>query len=122
VDGDNGVAVYFTWKNNQYVLACDTYYTMAENLRAIEKSIEAIRGLERWGASDILARAFSGFKALNSAPVEAPYTILDLSENCSRDEINSAYRKLAKKFHPDNRETGDQQKFIKIKEAYDQLI
>lgn len=67
VDGDHGVAVYFTWKNDQYVLACDSYQYIWENLRAIEKSIDAIRGLERWGASDILSRAFSGFKALPEA-------------------------------------------------------
>lgn len=49
VDGDHGVAVYFIWKNDQYVLACDTYQFIWDNLRAIEKSLDAIRGLERWG-------------------------------------------------------------------------
>lgn len=107
VDGDHGVAVYFTWKNQQYVLACDNYYTIQENLRAIAKSIDAIRGLERWGASDILARAFSGFKSLTQ---ETPLPFEVTKEN---------YRTLAKKYHPDNSETGDSEMFIKIKKAYD---
>lgn len=108
VDGDHGVAVYFTWKNEQYVLACDTYSWIHENLRAIEKSINAIRGLDRWGASDILKRAFSGFKALPESKL--PFEVT--KEN---------YKSLVKKYHPDNQETGDHNIFIKIQTAFSEL-
>ncbi len=37
---------------------------MGDNIQAIRKTIEAMRGLERWGVSDMLQRTFSGFKAL----------------------------------------------------------
>jgi len=30
-----------------------------------------------------------------------PYKILNLEKDCSLEEINSAYRKLSKMYHPD---------------------
>ena len=49
------------------------------------------------------------------------YEVLGVNKNASKDEIKSAYRKLAKKYHPDNKETGDEVKFKEIQEAYDIL-
>ncbi len=46
------------------------------------------------------------------------YEVLGLSKGASTDEIKSAFRKLAKKYHPDNKETGDEAKFKEIGEAY----
>ncbi len=47
------------------------------------------------------------------------YEILDVSENASQDEIKKAYRKKAKKYHPDSgNEEADEEKFKKINEAY----
>lgn len=56
-----------------------------------------------------------------------PYETLDVSENASKDEIKSAYRKLAKKFHPDqysNNPLKDlaEDKMREINEAYDYLM
>lgn len=49
------------------------------------------------------------------------YEVLGVSKNASKDEIKSAWRKLAKTYHPDNKETGNEEKFKEIQEAYDVL-
>lgn len=51
------------------------------------------------------------------------YKTLGVSENASKEEIKSAYRKLAKKYHPDlNKEKGADKKFIEITKAYNALV
>ncbi|MGM0451946.1 MAG: J domain-containing protein [Thermodesulfobacteriota bacterium] len=48
------------------------------------------------------------------------YTILGIPSNAGLEEIKSAYRKLAKAYHPDC-ESGDSRKFKEIHEAYSVL-
>lgn len=55
-----------------------------------------------------------------------PYDILGVSKTASDDEIKSAYRKLAKKYHPDNYTDSPladvaEQKMKEINEAYDEI-
>lgn len=75
-DADPGIAVWFALQGHERVISCDRWQTHAENMRAIALSIEAIRGLDRWGASDMVARAFAGFTALPAGPAgpAAPVT------------------------------------------------
>lgn len=96
---DPGVAVYFKRKGRGVVLACDQYEQLHENMRAIGKTIEAMRGIERWGASDMLDRAFTGFTSL-PAP-EQWWQVLGLSAGAGRSDVETAFRRLAKDAHPD---------------------
>ncbi|QGA79948.1 molecular chaperone DnaJ [Candidatus Nanohalobium constans] len=50
------------------------------------------------------------------------YELLGVSEDASQEEIKKAYRKKAKKYHPDsNGDEADEEKFKKINKAYDVL-
>ena len=47
------------------------------------------------------------------------YEVLGVSKNAIDAEIKSAFRKLAKQYHPDiNKEAGSEEKFKEIQEAY----
>ncbi|MGB5792785.1 DnaJ C-terminal domain-containing protein [Poseidonibacter sp.] len=50
------------------------------------------------------------------------YETLEVSENASADEIKKAYRKLARKYHPDvNKDPAAEEKFKEINAAYEVL-
>ena len=50
------------------------------------------------------------------------YETLEVNENASADEIKKAYRKLARKYHPDvNKEKDAEEKFKEINAAYEVL-
>jgi len=46
------------------------------------------------------------------------YEVLQVSANADLDTIHRVYRLLAQRFHPDNRETGNEARFREMSEAY----
>lgn len=123
---DPGVAVYFTWDGEQRSVACDSWDRVADNLRAVAKSLEALRGLERWGASQILKAAFTGFAQLPENAGEgmnmpAWWDVLGVDRRATREDVESAFKRLAKEAHPDRRrEDTEAPPWHILQAAYDQ--
>ncbi len=115
---DVGVAVYFQRKGMALVIPCDRWWTIAENMRAIGLTIEAIRGLERWGAKQTVDTAFAGFAAL-PAP-KAPWDILGVDQHATEAEIKAAHTAAAKRAHPDV--GGDDAQMAEINRARDEML
>lgn len=96
---DTGVAVYFLLNGQQMCFACDRWALVHDNMLAIAKTIEALRGIERWGSTEMAQAAFVGFTAL-PAPASC-WDVLGIVPGSSPAEIDSAYRRKAKELHPD---------------------
>jgi hypothetical protein len=116
---DPGVAVYFKRRGKKLAFACDTWATIPENLHAIFLTIEAIRGIERWGSGQMLEAAFTGFVAL-PAP-EQPFQVLGVRANASPAEIKTAHQALAAKHHPD-RPGGNADTMARVNAARDAML
>jgi DnaJ domain len=120
---DPGVAIYFQYKKKPVSMCCDKYTRIWENMYALGKGIEALRGMERWGVSDFLDRAFTGFTAL-PGPIQMMdcWTILGLSgKPASIDLVRAAYVAMAKIHHPDT-STGSVEAFQELQEAYETAL
>ena len=125
---DPGVAIYFLYKKKSMVFACDQYERIHENIQAVKKTIEALRGIERWGASDMLERAFQGFTALPAPDdtkekwfnvLKINYQLLKQATPAGvKSSLKDAYLKQIKISHPDVGGTHDM--ILKINEAYEQ--
>lgn len=115
---DPGVAVYFNYDGEPCVFVCDKWRTVTENVRAITLTIEAIRGMDRWGVSDMLKRVFTGFLAL-PAP-DDPFEVLKIKRPANRATIEQAFKSLAKEHHPDA--GGTNEAMAKLTEARRQAL
>jgi hypothetical protein len=102
---DTGVAVYFTLKGASACFACDKYIKLADNLQAIRKTIEALRGISRWGSSDMMDTAFSGFLQLpapGQSVVRSWREVMGIGEGIDDLEyVRHQYKKLSGQRHPD---------------------
>jgi hypothetical protein len=99
---------YFELKGRQRCFALDRYNSIDDNIHAVELTIMALRGVERWGGPEMMDAAFSGFQAL-PAPDGSPtigrppwYAVLGVDLNSTKEEIRRRYLELAKETHPDN--------------------
>jgi hypothetical protein len=119
---DAGVAVYFTYKGKQMCFACDRWRKVASNMQAIAKTIEALRGVARWGTGDMMEAAFTGFAAL-PPPMAAgkPWRdVLGVQANESGEQVvKEAYRRKRGEAHPD-RQGGSDTAFLAVQAAYEQ--
>lgn len=114
---DVGVAVYFTYKKQQRCFACDRWNKIEDNMQAIAKTIEALRGIARWGTGDMLDAAFTGFTALPAPGATREWwEVLGVARTASLDDVRAAYRRAASATHPDR--GGDDARMAEINGAW----
>jgi DnaJ domain len=118
---DPGAAVYFQLKGKPVSLACDKWNRVEDNIWAIVKHIESIRGQERWGVGSV-EQAFRGYMALPTPGQSSGiqwWSVLGVPINASADQVKDAYRILVAKHHPDK--GGDVEMFHRVQEAFRQF-
>lgn len=119
------VAVYFVRNGSQLCIPCDKFSTVRDNVRAVGLTLESIRRMERYGTSQTVEATLSGFAALpaEAGPSVGPrawYDVLQVSPDADVSVIRAAYRNLAAKYHPDNQDSGDAQKFQEVQNAFNE--
>lgn len=118
---DPGVAVYYTARNGKKIcVACDHWKGVEDNLNAVAKTIEAIRGIERWGGQETADAAFHGFQyeALpGGEPVASWHEVFGISPNAIIGDVERRYRELAQRNHPDR--GGDTKSMARVNAAWD---
>lgn len=116
---DPGVAVYWTHKDGTpRVMACDHWFRLRDNVRAVGLTIASLRQIERCGATGMLDRALAGFKALPEAP--DCWRLLGLTRGAERADITERFRELAATAHPDH--GGDTTTFAQLTQAYHEAL
>ncbi len=118
---DPGVAAYFDYKKRKMCFACDRYSRATANIQAIAKTINALRGISRWGTGDMMEAAFTGFVAL-PAPGQTTAAWrdtlnLDAREN-NLDVVKRNYQILRSANHPDR--GGNAHLFDAVNRAWEQ--
>ncbi len=116
--GDPGVAVYFRFRGGRLAFACDRWDRVADNLWSIAKTIEALRGIERWGTGEMVAAALKGFRAL--APPVRPWRMVFGYGSETKPlltDVEKRYRERASAEHPDR--GGDPGRMAELNAARD---
>lgn len=116
---DPAIAIYFELKGEGKTMACDKWDKPEHNLWALNLSISAIRGLERWGGSEFLDGLFTGFKALPAPGDSIIMSVQHFSDVTSLGHLQLKFKQLAKELHPDA-ENGDSDKFQEMMTQYKQ--
>jgi hypothetical protein len=118
---DRGVAVYWTEAKTRAprVMACDAWLTVRENVRGIGLTLEALRAIERSGATELLERAYTGFTALPTTAQRHWSDVLNVSREATLEDIDAAYKTAVKLVtHPDR--GGNHEAWVAINCARDQ--
>lgn len=80
------------------------------------------------GYLGISSRDYESIKAMFYNSVNNAYKVLEIDKSVSDDEVKKAYRKMAKKYHPDRvghlgkeHQDGAEEKFRQVQEAYEHI-
>jgi hypothetical protein len=118
---DPGVAVYWEAEGKQHVIACDRWDKVRDNMRACGLAIEALRAMQRSGATQIMDKIYTGFAALPAdAGASSWRSVLEFAADAviTADVLRKRYELLALRAHPD-RPHGSHEYMAAVNRAYD---
>lgn len=96
------------------VFPADKFVTVRENLRAISLTMQRLRLVAEIGVYT-LGQAMEGAKALPPPPNWRQ--TLEIGRDATLQDANSAYKRLALRYHPDNNDTGSDAKMAELNAA-----
>jgi len=117
---DPGVCAYFEWDSGPMAIPCDRWKRISHNIQAIALTVEAMRGMERWGAKHMIKAMFSGFKRLSAGDMTWWISLGLDNPNVNIETVKARYRDLVKKHHPDT--GGNPEDFRRIQIAYETAL
>jgi len=125
-----GVILEYYAADEKYRFACDTFGFWEHNLKAIVKTLENLRGIDRWGV--VKGEQYIGFKALpekasETLTTDAALTIISTESGVPIDlvtrdveQIRRAIRTARAKTHPDAI-NGNHDAFVRVNTAAELL-
>jgi hypothetical protein len=126
---DQGVVAYFTLPGGRKVcMPCDQWDRIQHNIRAIARTLEAKRAIERWGTATQEAE-YEGYLLLGDgrstgvgpaafeapSPQRAPHEVLGVQPDAPAEVIRAVQRTLMLVHHPDR--GGDRARAAEINAA-----
>lgn len=126
---DPGVVLYFKRNGQNISLPCDRWSTVDANLNAIRLTVQAMRGIDRWGTEQMVDRAFTGYAELPESVIIAPpptdkrphrdwWVVLGVDKYANVLDVKAAYRELLKVSHPDA--GGSESDLMEVRQAYEE--
>lgn len=125
-----GIVLRFTGRNGAVTMPCDRFSHWKDNLRAIAKTLEALRAIDRWGTT-YSGEQYRGWTALPAAretmstddaaaelSKHAPFVTADWIRT-DLDAFKTAHKVARQKTHPDA--GGTDEAFKRVEEAADIL-
>lgn len=113
-----GLSGTYAERDTRIELGCSEWDTPRENLRAIWYAVESLRMNEQRGVGELAQQAYAqlaapqadtGYRNLNLAALE-------LQPGATDEEIEQAWRRMAREHHPDA--GGDEEVFKQLNAAY----
>ncbi|XP_057795785.1 chaperone protein dnaJ A7A, chloroplastic-like [Salvia miltiorrhiza] len=118
----SGVQPQFVFRSSAVNRALASTHCLSKKVASLSSTIFSHKPLgELFGSASYVKPYQRGARLVVRAERDY-YSILGVSKSANKSEIKSAYRKLARNYHPDvNKEPGAEEKFKEISNAYEVL-
>lgn len=90
-----------------------------DNFRVCYLALDAIRLNEARGVADVVQQVYMALPA--PAVVRDPYEVLGVRSDTDQAVVEASYKAMRRKYHPDNQESGDADRFKELEVAYEAI-